>query len=73
MSKRNLVWLVAIVVAVVVGAAVGGVWLAVILGLVTLASSEVVERVRRRRRRAGTGATGTPLRDALASRRRQDR
>jgi hypothetical protein len=57
LNTRNLVWLIAIVVvAAVVWVAVG--WAAgLIAGAVVLAASEIIERIRRSRRRA---AVGTP-------------
>ncbi|HEY5662861.1 MAG TPA: hypothetical protein VIS05_02370 [Ilumatobacter sp.] len=71
MSKRNVAWLVVIVVVgVSVWAVAGFVWgLAAAAG--TLILSEAIERVVRRRRRAARGHTGGPsLRDAIGTRRR---
>ena len=71
MSRRNVVWLVAIVaVGVVLTVAFSWVWGLIGAG-VTLLVSEVVERILRRRRRAGGSGSGSPLRDAIAERREQ--
>lgn len=71
MSKRNVVWLVAIVAAgVVLTVALSWVWGLIGAG-VTLVISEVVERSRRRRRRAGGNGSGSPLREAIDERRRK--
>lgn len=72
MSKRNLMWLAAIVVVgVVVGVAVGPLW-GVLAGVVVLVASEVVERSRRRRRRAEHGAgAGLSARELIAERRKR--
>ncbi|MEL6893605.1 MAG: hypothetical protein AAFP84_18580 [Actinomycetota bacterium] len=50
MSKRNLIWLVAVIAVGVIAWLVGG-WILGLIGAgVTLAISEVVERTARRRR-----------------------
>ncbi len=66
MSKRNLIWLVAIiVVGVVVWIAAGFLW-ALLAAAVTLLASEAVERTARKRRVAAKGAGPIrPLRGAL--------
>ena len=70
-SKRNLIWLVAVVVVgVVVAVAAGVVW-GLVAAVITLLASEVVERIRRRRLRAARGLDGSALRDAIGSRRRR--
>lgn len=70
MSKRNVVWLAVIAVAVVLGWLVGGPWIGVLAGVVALVVSETVERTRRRRRRATSGVGGPTVRDVLAAKRR---
>ncbi|MEO6651829.1 MAG: hypothetical protein ABIP17_04135 [Ilumatobacteraceae bacterium] len=66
MSKRNTIWLVAIiVVAVVVWIAAGFLW-ALLAAAVTLVASEAIERTARKRRVAAKGADPIrPLRGAL--------
>ncbi|MEJ7799507.1 MAG: hypothetical protein WKF60_03255 [Ilumatobacter sp.] len=66
MSKRNLIWLVAIiVVGVIVWIAAGFLW-ALLAAAVTLVASEAVERTARKRRVAAKGAAPIrPLRGAL--------
>jgi Flp pilus assembly protein TadB len=69
MSKRNLMWLAAIVlVGVVTTVAAGFTWGLISAGVI-LVVSEVVERARRRRRRQA-GATIPSARDAIVTRRR---
>ena len=64
MSRRNLIWLAAIVVAgVVVGVIAGWIW-GIVAAVVVLVGSESVER-QRRRKRGGT----SPLRGAVAKKR----
>ena len=71
MSRRNLVWLGAIVVVGVVVTLVAG-WLwGVLAAAATLAVSEVVERAARRRRLAATGGEAPSLRGAVDSRRKR--
>lgn len=73
MNRRNLFWLVAIVVAGgVVWLLAGWVW-GVLAGVATLVASEVVERRRRSRRRAARGDLGpqTSVRDVIKQRRRR--
>jgi hypothetical protein len=72
-SRRNVVWLVAIVVVGVVGGVLAG-WLwGVVAAGVTLVVSEVVERMRRQRiqRERGDGARKTSVFDVVTSRRRR--
>lgn len=60
MSKRNLAWLVAIVaVGAVLWIAFGWLW-GVAGAAVVLATSEIVERSRRKKRRAARGDTSKP-------------
>jgi hypothetical protein len=71
-SRRNVIWLAAIVLVGAVLWIVAG-WLWGLLGaLATLVLSEVVERSRRSRIRAARGddATHTGVRDVLKQRRR---
>ncbi|MAT04098.1 MAG: hypothetical protein CL424_03525 [Acidimicrobiaceae bacterium] len=72
MSKRNIVWLVAIVVVgVFVGIVAGWLW-GLLAAAIVLVVSEVVERSARRRRRADRGETGpTSLAATIESRRRR--
>lgn len=57
MSKRNLYWLVAVVVAgAVLWIAYGWIW-GVVGAVAVLVASEVVERSRRKKRRAARGDT----------------
>ncbi|MCB0966453.1 MAG: hypothetical protein KDB37_06420 [Ilumatobacter sp.] len=67
MSKRNIVWLVAIVVVgVAVAFAAGWLW-GLLAAVVVLVVSEVVERTRRRRRGVSAPSVGA----AIGSRRRR--
>ena len=73
MTRRNLAWLVVIVV---VGVAVGIAsrwWLGVLAAVLVLVVSELVERTRRARvrRERGAGAPRTGVRDVVTSRRRR--
>lgn len=70
-SKRNLIWLAAVVVVGVVVAIAAGVLWGLLAAAITLAASEVIERTRRRRRRAEHGGQVSPLRDAIGTRRRR--
>lgn len=72
MSKRNVIWLVAvIVIGVLVGVTVG-IWWGVIAAAVTLVVSELVERTRRARIRSTSGVEGSPsIKDAVVHRRRR--
>ena len=72
MSKRNLAWLAVVIVAgVAVWIMVGILWGLLAAG-VTLVASELIERTRRRRRRAARGETDAPkLSDALKARRQR--
>lgn len=72
MSKRNLIWLVAVVaVGVVVGVVAGWLW-GVLAAIAALVVSEAVERTRRRRVRAASGVEGAPsIKDAITHRRRR--
>jgi hypothetical protein len=70
MTKRNVAWLVAIVV-VGIGAWIplGFVW-GLIAAVAVLIGSELMERARRKRRRAARGITKAPsVTDAIKSRR----
>lgn len=49
-SKRNLIWAIIVLLAIFVGAAVGGWKLAVPAGIIALAASEIVERAARNKR-----------------------
>lgn len=72
MTRRNVAWLVTIVVVGVLAGLRSG-WAAGLLGaLVVLVASEVYERARRARfrREHGAGAPSTGVRDVLKSRRR---
>ena len=70
MNKRNIVWLVAIVVVGAVGWIAVAWWLGLVAAGVTLVVSEVVERAARKRRRAERGDDSTPsIRDAFGNRR----
>ena len=55
MSKRNLIWLIAVVAAGVVFGVIGGWVVGLVAAAVVLAISEVVERAARRRRVASDG------------------
>jgi hypothetical protein len=57
MSKRNIAWLVVVVVVAVVGSITLGIGWGLLAGVVVLVISEVVERSARRRRRAARGET----------------
>lgn len=71
MSRRNVVWLVAIVVVgAVVWIAAGWLW-GVLAAIATLVVSEVVERQRRARLRAERGAAPVGVRDVVKQRRRR--
>jgi hypothetical protein len=71
MSKRNLVWLAAIVVVgAVVWLLAGWLW-GIITAIVVLVVSEFVERRRRASRRAARGASGSALRDTIDTRRKR--
>ena len=70
-SRRNLVWLAAIiVVAVVVWIAAGWLW-GVLAGVATLVVSEVVERGARRRRIAERGGEAPSVRGTVDARRKR--
>jgi TctA family transporter len=71
-TRRNVVWLVAVLAAgVVVGVLAGWLW-GVAAAIVTLVVSEIVERSRRARvRRARGDATRVGVRDVVGSRRRR--
>jgi TctA family transporter len=71
-TRRNVVWLVAVLAAgVVVGVLAGWLW-GVAAAIVTLVVSEIVERTRRARvRRARGDATRVGVRDVVGSRRRR--
>lgn len=72
MTRRNVAWLVTVVVVGVVAGLRWG-WVVGLLGaLAVLVVSEVYERARRARLRRERGAVGPPtgVRDALKSRRR---
>jgi hypothetical protein len=70
MSKRNIAWLVAIVVVgAIVWVAAGWLW-GLIAAVAVLVVSELVERQARAKRQAERGVTpGSPLRDVVKSRR----
>lgn len=71
MSRRNVVWLVAIVgVGVVVALVAGWLW-GVLAAVATLVVSEVVERRRRARLRRERGTDGPRVRDVIGQRRRR--
>lgn len=71
MSKRNLIWLAAVVVVTVVVWVAAG-WLGgVLAGVATLAISEVVERTIRARRVAASGGEAPSVRDVIGSRRKR--
>ena len=71
MSKRNLMWLGAIVVVgVVVWIAAGLIW-GLVAGAAVLVVSEVVERLRRRRRAQATGVPPRSVGDLIKVRRRR--
>jgi hypothetical protein len=70
-SKRNMIWLGAVVVVGVVVTLIANVVWGLIAAGVTLVASEVVERTRRRRLRSARGAEGSALRDAIGSRRQR--
>ena len=71
MSKRNLIWLVAIVVVtVVVWVAAGWLW-GLLAGIATLVVSEVIERSARKRRVAASGADMPSVRSAIGDRRKR--
>ena len=72
MSKRNITWLIiVVVVGVVITAAAGFLW-GLLAAAVTLAISEVIERQVRKQRRAARGVTDAPsFKDAISSRRKQ--
>lgn len=70
-SKRNMIWLAALVVVGVVVTVLAGVVWGLIAAAVTLVASEAFERRRRRRIRSEHGAEGSALRDAIVSRRRR--
>ena len=70
MSRRNLAWLVAVIaVGIIVWIAAGLLW-GVLAAIATLVLSEVVERIRRRRRAAAGGRPVPSVRSAIAGRRR---
>jgi hypothetical protein len=72
MSKRNIAWLVVVVVVAVVGSITLGIGWGLLAGVVVLVISEVVERSARRRRRAARGETEpVSLRSAFAHRKRR--
>lgn len=71
MSRRNVVWLVAIVVAgIVVWLLAGPLW-GLLGAVVVLVVSEVVERALRRRRRAAGGSSGPSVGDIVGRHRRR--
>ena len=73
MSRRNVIWLVAIVVVgAVVWIAAGWLW-GLLAAVATLVVSEVVERRRRARlrRERGADAPQVSVRDAVKQRRRR--
>ncbi len=70
-SKRNMIWLAAVVAVGVVVAVIAGVVWGLIAAAIVLVAGEVVERSRRRRLRSARGAEGSALRDAIGSRRRR--
>ena len=72
MSKRNIAWLVVVVVVGVVGSIVLGIGWGLLAAAVTLVISEVVERSARRRRRIARGETDpVSVRDAVTYRKRR--
>jgi MFS superfamily sulfate permease-like transporter len=72
MSKRNIVWLIAVVVVGVAGSILLGIGWGLLAAAAVLVVSEVVERSARRRRRAARGETDpVSLRDAVAHRKRR--
>jgi MFS superfamily sulfate permease-like transporter len=72
MSKRNIAWLVAVVVVGVVGSIALGIGWGLLAAAVVLVVSELVERSARRRRRAARGETDpVSLRDAVTHRKRR--
>jgi MFS superfamily sulfate permease-like transporter len=72
MSKRNIVWLIVVVVVGVVGSIVLGIGWGLLAAAVVLVVSEVVERATRRRRRAARGETDpVSLRSAVTNRKRR--
>jgi hypothetical protein len=72
MSKRNVAWLIVVVgVGVLVGINAGVLW-GIFAAAVALTCSEMIERARRKRRRAARGVTGSPsLSDAVNTRRKR--
>jgi hypothetical protein len=72
MSKRNIAWLVAVIVAgVVVWIAAGILW-GLLAAVITLVASETIERAQRKKRRAARGETAAPrLSDAVKARRKK--
>lgn len=72
MSRRNIIWLVAVVaVGVVVGVIAGVLW-GILAAVAVLVVSETIERTRRRRLRAARGVEGAPsVKDAITHRRRR--
>lgn len=73
MTRRNVTWLVVIVVVgVAVGALVGWLW-GVLAAVATLVVSEVLERTRRARirRERGADVPRARVRDVITSRRRR--
>ncbi|HUF96967.1 MAG TPA: hypothetical protein VMM60_02485 [Ilumatobacter sp.] len=73
MSKRNAIWLGAILaVGVTLWAAFGPMW-GIIGAVVVLAASEIVERTRRKNRRAANGGGPTPSVFNVAKRERPQR
>lgn len=71
MSKRNLIWLAAIVVVtVVVWIAAGWLW-GVLAGVATLVISEVVERSARAKRLAASGGQAPSVSGAIGARRKR--
>jgi MFS superfamily sulfate permease-like transporter len=70
MSKRNLLWLAAIVAVGVVGTIAFGIGWGLVLAVAVLVVSELVERGRRRRRAVARGEErAAPVRDVLRRRR----
>lgn len=69
MSKRNIIWLVAIVAVAAVVWVVAGVLWGLGAGVAVLVISEVVERQARRRRQEARGGTASrSLRDEIDAR-----
>lgn len=72
MSKRNLIWLVVVIVVGVTVGVMAGIWWGVASAAVALIVSELVERTRRARIRSAHGLEGSPsIKDAVVHRRRR--